>query len=768
MDWDEHGQLFFINTVIGHLWHVVPGAYYQRMYGDHFDPHVYQLLPQTADHYHWDTGTEAWSDIRKRGVSAATSELGGGHAHQGMMIYSGDNWPEEYRGLLFTCNFHGRRVNVERLERSGATYVGKHAPDFLNTSDPWFRGIDLLAGPDGGVYLADWSDIGECHENDGVHRTSGRIFKITYGPAQPFTRDLAGLSSSELVDLLRHPNEWFPRHAQRLLNERAVARNNMSEVKRTLLQRYEEATQSRHQLRYLWALHAIGGTSEAWLLDQLAQEDEHVRVWAVQLLVNQPDPSTAVLVAFANKAQTETSGLVLSFLASALNRMPTGDRWTLAKHLAGHGEFANDPYYSLFVWYGIEPAVAEFPLQAVELAQASRLPLVRRHIARRLTEDIERQPEAVAALLNTVLDTSDESYQRDVLEGMHAAVRGWHKAQPPAVWREVELKLANAAIDLRQTVRELSLVFGSGRAMDEVLALLAEKESPLDVRRQAVRALIAARAENLAPKLQELLRDQFLDVEAIRGLAAYDHPDTPRLLIERYPQFLKPARQETIATLVSRLEFARALLNAVQSGTVPREEISPFQIRQMQTFRDTEIASRIESLWPELNAIPEEKQRQIADYRSLLTPEYLSAADRSAGRALFKQNCAGCHQLFDDGNRVGPVLTGGQRNDLNYLLENIVDPSATVSKDYELSTLVLEDGRVLQGIVVGQNERTLTLQTVSQQRGGERVVFEIEEIAELRKSPLSLMPDRQLDTLQPHQVRDLIGYLMSPRQVPLP
>ena len=725
MDWDQHGQLFFINTVIGHLWHVVPGAYYQRMYGDHFDPHVYQLLPQTADHYHWDTGTEAWSDIRKRGVSAATSELGGGHAHQGMMIYSGDNWPEEYRGLLFTCNFHGRRVNVERLERSGATYVGKHAPDFLKTSDPWFRGIDLLAGPDGGVYLADWSDIGECHENDGVHRTSGRIFKITYGPTQPLTRDLAGLSSSELVDLLRHPNEWFPRHAQRLLNERAVARNNMSEVKCTLLQRYEEATQPRHQLRYLWALHAIGGTSEAWLLEQLAHEDEHVRVWAVQLLVDQPDPSTTVLAAFASQAQTETSGLVLSFLASALNRVPTGDRWTLATYLAGHGEFANDPYYPLFVWYGIEPAVAEFPLQAVELAQASRLPLLRRHIARRLTEDIERQPEPVAALLRTVLDTSDDSYQRDILEGMHAAVRGWHKAQPPAVWREVELKLANAAIDLRQTVRELSLVFGSGRAMDEVLALLAEKESPLDVRRQAVRALIAARAENLAPKLQELLRDQFLDVEAIRGLAAYDHPDTPRLLIERYPQFLKPARQETIATLVSRPVFARALLNAVQSRTVPREEISPFQIRQMQTFRDTEIASRIESLWPELKAIPEEKQRQIADYRSLLTPEYLSAADRSAGRALFKQNCAGCHQLFDDGNRVGPVLTGGQRNDLNYLLENIVDPSATVSKDYELSTLVLEDGRVLQGIVVGQNERTLTLQTVSQQRGGERVVFEI-------------------------------------------
>ena len=181
MDWDEHGQLFFINTVIGHLWHVVPGSYYQRMYGVHFDPHVYQLLPQNADHYHWDIAEENWNETKKIGVTATTDKAGGGHAHQGMMIYAGDNWPDEYRGRLFTFNFHGRRMNVDRLERNGATYVGKHEDDFFKTSDPWFRGIEMVYGPDGGVIVADWSDIGECRENDGIDRTSGRLFKVTYG-----------------------------------------------------------------------------------------------------------------------------------------------------------------------------------------------------------------------------------------------------------------------------------------------------------------------------------------------------------------------------------------------------------------------------------------------------------------------------------------------------------------------------------------------------------------------------------------------------------
>jgi putative membrane-bound dehydrogenase-like protein len=178
-DWNQDGELFMINTVIGHLWHVIPGAYYRRMFGTHLNPHVYEVIEQTADHFHWDTGSEKWSDIRT-GISNKTLELGGGHAHVGMLIYQGGTWPKEYHGAMLTCNLHGNRINMDRLERQGCGYVGKHAPDFMQAKDKWFRGIDLLTGPDGNVFVSDWSDTGECHDNDGVHRTSGRIYKIVY------------------------------------------------------------------------------------------------------------------------------------------------------------------------------------------------------------------------------------------------------------------------------------------------------------------------------------------------------------------------------------------------------------------------------------------------------------------------------------------------------------------------------------------------------------------------------------------------------------
>ncbi len=170
MDWDEHGEMFVINTVIGHLWHAVPGIHWQRMFGEDLRQNLYELVPQTADHFHWDT-TEAWHDIRKIGVSPTTDAAGGGHAHCGFMIYQGTSWPEEYRNSAFTVNLHGHRLNRDTIERHGATYVAHHAPDFMKIADPWFRGTELLQHPDGSVYIADWTDVGECHENDGVHRT---------------------------------------------------------------------------------------------------------------------------------------------------------------------------------------------------------------------------------------------------------------------------------------------------------------------------------------------------------------------------------------------------------------------------------------------------------------------------------------------------------------------------------------------------------------------------------------------------------------------
>ena len=91
----------------------------------------------------------------------------------------------------------------------------------MKITDPWFRGVEIDYGPNGEVYILDWSDIGECHENDGVHRTSGRIYRIIHGKLQkPKFGDLRKMNSLELAHLQADGNEWYARKARLILQER--------------------------------------------------------------------------------------------------------------------------------------------------------------------------------------------------------------------------------------------------------------------------------------------------------------------------------------------------------------------------------------------------------------------------------------------------------------------------------------------------------------------------------------------------------------------
>jgi putative heme-binding domain-containing protein len=148
--------------------------------------------------------------------------------------------------------------------------------------------------------------------------------------------------------------------------------------------------------------------------------------------------------------------------------------------------------------------------------------------------------------------------------------------------------------------------------------------------------------------------------------------------------------------------------------------------------------------------------------KSRLGPTVLAHADLPRGRATFNRVCGSCHKLYGEGGDIGPDLTGSGRNNLDYLLENIVDPSAVVTVDFRLAVIAMKDGRILNGIVKRQSEKSLTLQTQT-----EAIVIERSDIESLRPSPSSLMPDGLLDTLSADEIRDLIAYLAHQTQVPL-
>jgi len=774
-DWNALGEAFFINTTNGHLWHMIPGAHFARPHTIEPNPRAYAIIDQHADHYHWDNSKDFKNTLIPGSID---DRRGGGHAHSGVMIYLADQWPEHYRGKLFTLNFHGRRINVERLERSGGGYVGRHEPDIFFAADSWYRGIDLSYGPDGSVFVLDWSDTGECHERDGVHRTSGRIYRITYGqPARGDVGDVSKLSERDLVGLHRHTNEWFVRQARRVLAERSIRGEPLLEAKSALRALFEHDRDPSRKIRALCSLFVIGGTDGPFLRSLLRHEHESVRAWAIRFLTDTlpidtiysrrggPDVELPADLRseLAARAHDDPSGLVRLVLASTLQRLPINERVELARALLSRSLDDADHNIPPLIWTALIPVAEADPDALVRLAEECRMPSVLRLLARRLGEDIESHPAPLDALLAAAVERP-EGFRAQVVAGVGDALTGWRKATKPAAWDRLGQKLSTASDStLRARTRDLNVLFGDGRALEEVKSLALDDAASLDVRKAALKSLIEARPPDLRAVCEKLVRVRFLNAVAVRGLALYGDPAIGATLARSYRVFHPSERSVVLETMASRPAFARALLDQIAAGKIPRQDLTAFHARQIRSLGDPTLTERLAQVWGVERDSTADRREQIAALKKQLDAAVLGRADRGRGRAVFDRICGSCHKLYGYGGEIGPDLTGSGRDNLDYLLENLVDPSASVSADFRMVVVAMNDGRVFNGLVRAQTDRTLTLQTQT-----EALVLDRREIEKVQPSPLSLMPDGLLVPLSAAETRDLLSYLMHRTQVPLP
>jgi len=753
LDFDELGQMFITNCVIPHVFHAVPGAHFQRMHSQDLNPNVYGLLETCADHLHWAGGF--W----KTSIGGKHGEAGGGHAHAGAMVYLGDNWPQRYRNGLFMVNIHGQRVNHDRLERQGSGYVARHEPDFLQ-SGGWFRGLELKYGPDGGVFLTDWNDTGECHDYVDTQRGTGRIYKVTYGDVEPVEVDLDSSSDLELVDWLGHANQWYVRQSQRRLQERAAAGKLDPAVRPKLRDILAKTDDLAEKLASIWTLHVTGGLDDSLFDELLTSPEAYLRGWAVQLECEDRQLSARRRSMLAKLAADDPSPVVRLYLASSAQRLPADDRWPIVEALAAHGEDAADANLPLMVWYATEPLVPDASGRDVALLASARLGIVREYAARRMTGAGDDSRDRLIAHLAASEDTQAA---RDVVSGMYEALKGSRDVPMPAGWTQAYAKLSQSPNNqVREKGMALALIFGDREAASALREVAADRKADVETRKSALEALLTARSAEMAPLVQSLLDDQSLRRVAIRGLAGFDDPSTPSLLVARYASLTPAEQQESIATLAARPEYATALLDAMEGGTIPPGDVPAYVVSALVAYNDAELVRRLNDTWGTLRETSDDRTARKAELKRLLNGETLAVADVSHGRRVFAKTCAACHRLFDDGAAIGPELTGSQRANLDYVLDNLVDPSAVVANEYRTTTVVTTSGRLIQGVVAEESDRVITLQTTT-----ERVLVPRDEIDAMEASRLSLMPEGQLDRMTDEEIRDLVAYLAAEAQVPL-
>ncbi|MBL8817740.1 MAG: VCBS repeat-containing protein [Planctomyces sp.] len=761
VDFNDRGQAFITACVIPHLWHVIQGGRYHRQGGQHFNAYTYEDIKTIADHAHYvgDIRDHAWWGHEPR-AAGGTSEAGGGHAHCGAMIYLGDNWPDQYRNQIFFNNVHGNRVNCDILEPVEGTsaFVGHHGKDLLMANDHYFRGINLRYGPDGTVYLIDWYDKNACHRTNPEiwDRTSGRIYRISYGDVKTTSVDLSTWTDAQLVAAHDHRNEWYVRTARRILMDRGTSPELLKSLADAVT---DHSRPVELRLRYLWTLHAVGGLTDSMSEKLLSDDQEYIRAWTVQLTTEDSHVSPSMLSQFVKRAAADSSAVVRLYLTSAIQRLPLSQRWALVEALAARAEDAEDHNIPLILWYGAEPLVPADTARAMKLAESTKIPSLRRFLIRRAAAG----NETIAPVIELLGQVQGAENQELILDEMLRSFEGRVGIPMPAAWKSTyETLMKSESQAIRDKSDQIAILLGDQRVFPRMRALLADASQKPERRRQALDVLVRGQDKGAVSALLSpgVLTDAQLQAPAIRALVTLGDDSVPAALMAQYAQIAPESKQDVVSTLVSRPAWTRILLNEIGAGKVPSADLHAYHVRQIVSFNNTELNELLKKHWGEVRESSQDRQSQIKDWKNILKPKVVAAGHAGNGRRVFSKTCQNCHRLFGTGGEIGPDITGSNRANLDYILENILDPSAVVGRDYQMTVLALTDGRVVNGLLKQETDSAITIQTIN-----DRLVIAKSDIEERALSNVSMMPERQLDSLSKDDVRDLVAYLSSPTQV---
>ena len=366
-------------------------------------------------------------------------------------------------------------------------------------------------------------------------------------------------------------------------------------------------------------------------------------------------------------------------------------------------------------------------------------------------------------LVDFIAQTSDTQTRIDILKGIAAALNGVPRRDMPKGWAELEKKLATSdSIEVRTLARSLAVKFGSMDARKTLRLIALDQSKSQAEREEAVASLISISDQQVIDILLALLKEESLRGHAIRGLARSADPRIPNTLISLYSELNIEQKRDVLNTLSSRALFASDLLEAVANATIPSRDLTASIVRQLRNLKTESVNTKLQEVWGAYREPNQDKLAEMARYRTIYRAGGSTPGNASRGRSIFVRTCQQCHSLFGIGGNIGPDITGSDRSNLVYLLQNIIDPNGVIPNEYQTSTIETEDDRILTGIITERNPTAITIVTAN-----ETVTVPENDVVDIQASTLSMMPEGLLTALTDQEVRDLLYYLRQPAQAPL-
>ena len=677
---------------------------------------------------------------------------------QSMAIYEGGAIPS-LEGRFIAAMSLTNRVLGTAMYRDTSTFRTEDGPVLIDSKNNWFRPVDTKAGPDGSLFFADWSDSRLSHldPRDTWDKESGRIWRLRAAGAddKQETFDFSKMSGSELIARLEHPNKWHRQTALRVLWDRQD---------RALIPQLRTLVNDgigHLALEAFWAVNACGGFDEEFALQTLRHSHPMVRYWTVRLLGDTRRVSAAVQTALTELARSDADTEVRTQLASTARRIPATSALPILRELIFRGEDAADKHQPLLLWWALEDkcgAEREKIIAMLGEAAVWDAPIFRQTLASRLGQRFaaEHTSEGLGVAARLLALAPSKADRVKVAEGIDAGLQGGKLAQIPGSMISAFGDLWKEAGALPPLVR-LGVRLGDASALDVAMERVRDSAIGAAERSALIALLAERREENAVPVMLAMLRAEKSDLMQLaiaNALQRFENEGIAVAFLELSPRLSTKARAVTFAAMSSRGPWARLLLQAVDSGAVKKEHLTSANLLSIQGLHDAPSDALLAKHWSSLKQSTQEKEARITGIRKLLTR---TKGNAEAGHAIFKTLCATCHTFGREGGKIGPDLTGYERDNLDFMLPAIVDPSLAIREEFTAFTVETRDGQTLTGFLESQTPQSVTLRDLNAQK----LTLSRADLKSLTATPTSLMPEGLLDSLSDQQVRDFFAYLMA-------
>jgi len=646
----------------------------------------------------------------------------------GLEIIRTPLFPDDWQGDAITCDFRAHRIvrfKIKDLaqaeagkERSG--FVTQEMPDVARTADVTFRPIDAKLGPDGALYIADWSNPVINHgevdfrdpRRDKVH---GRIWRIAYKGREAAKWSPVPTGASE--------NHWADEQAQRTqfargeatpkrdLDNWAAKINDPSPRARLMAMRalaLKPTLEGANQI--LTAAVNTPAEDPYYTFAAWRSVNDVAAVWVDAVLKGdwKLDAGGPAAERAAREKQLEFAlgaiepGLAGKALGKLLAEQTVpadgSGPWIELIGRSGSAEHLTQLFNRL-VSGEIKGPVATRVLRALAEAARSR--------SLRPTSDLK----AIGAFLQS----PDADFVTETLR-----VSGPWQIRPfvPLYAQQARSEtpgLRAAALDaLRDT--------GGPEAVAALHDLCGDTQ-PAPLRRRAVAALAAVDLKGSLAQIADVITDQTSEGDAIEAwrsaLSAKGAPDT---LAQGMPRTL------TKPVAAAGLKAAR------------------------------ELGKKGEKLAAVLAPLAGEAVPTTTENFADLASQTVSSGDPAAGEEIYRRatsTCAVCHAIGGAGGKVGPELgTIGASAPLDYIIESLLVPNAKVKEGYNAVTLTLKDGTVAMGVPVRESGNDLVLRNAA---GQEQTLVKANITG--RENLGSIMPPGLLEPLKPRERLNLYAFL---------